>query len=304
MLRFLRATLFVTVAVLGTGITDVAAREVQLPACLFKIAFPGEPKVEEQTAPTADGFLRWYTASEKTPTALLRHECVCVRGMYKDNLSEAYARERLGKFAEASGLSNPTFTAIPFRPGLAMKLRAYKNIQGTPVTYEATAFLTSDCYADIVVGARSSEFPPTGMSAFVRSVTLLHSTSPGPYAAQWIQFQRTPTGATRHVDARNVSATGAIVTYFQKFVTSSGGKIVVSKGQIQCSTGHARTEESLFFDADGVFLSAVQYSPEEDPFRPVPNDPAVPTLTPVLCEAGRAVDPRDVAARLLRRERR
>lgn len=95
MLKLLRATPFVVVAVIGTTIPDLAAREVQLPACLFKIAFPGEPQVQEQTGPTAGGFVRWYTASEKTPTALLRHECVCVRGMYKDNLSESYARDRL-----------------------------------------------------------------------------------------------------------------------------------------------------------------------------------------------------------------
>jgi hypothetical protein len=300
MLRLLRATSFLVVALLGTDIADLDARELQLPACLFKVVFPGEPTVQEQTAPTVDGFIRWYTASEKTSAALLRHECLCARGMYKDNLSEAYVRDRLSKFVEASGLSNPTFTTIPFRPGLAVKLRAYKKIQGTPATYEGTAFLTSDCYADVVVGARSRDFPPAETSAFVRSVTLLKSALPGPYAAQWIEFQRTPTGAIRHFDVRNVSAIGPVITYFQKFVTSRGGRIAVSKSQIQCSTGHARTEESQFFDADGVFVSAVQYSPADDPFRPVPNDPAVTVLTPVLCDAGRAVDPRDVSARLSR----
>lgn len=247
MARLPLAISVVAVLVLGTNITEPAARELQLPACLFKVVFPGEPQVQEQTAPTSDGFIRWYTASEKTSTALLRHECVCARGMYKDNLSEAYARDRLNKFVEASGLSNPTYTAVPFSPGLSMKLRAYKSIQGTPVTYEATAFLTSDCYADVVVGARSSDFPPVGVSSFVGSVTLVKSTLPGPYAAQWIQFQRTPTGAIRYLDVRNVSATGPTVTYSQKFITSGRGKIVVSKGQIHCATGHARSEESLFF---------------------------------------------------------
>jgi hypothetical protein len=117
-------------------------------------------------------------------------------------------------------------------------------------------------------------------------------------AKQWIQFQRTPTGATRYLDVRNVSAMGSTVTYFQKLSTSGGGKIVVSKGQIHCATGHARSEESLFFDA--VFLSAVRYTVADNPFRPVPNDPAVTVLTPVLCDASRPAEPRDVATRLTR----
>lgn len=285
---------------LAVRLPQLAARELQLPACLFRVVFPGDPQVQEQTAPTADGLLRWYVASQKTSTGMLRHECLCARGMLKDNLSESYARERLNKFVEASGLANPMYTAVPFDSGLSMKLRAYKTIQGTPVTYEATAFLTTDCYADVVVGARSSDFPPVGMSSFVRSVTVLKSTSPGPYAAQWIQFQRTPTGATRYLDSRNLSVTGAIITYFQKFITSTGGKIVVSKGQIHCGTGHARTEESLFFDPDGVFLSGVQYTPADAPFRPLPNSPAVTVLTPVLCDGGRPANPGDVAARAAR----
>lgn len=274
------------------------AGEVQLPACLFKVTFPGEPEFQEQTAPTADGFVRWYSALQKTATAVLRHECLCVRGMYKGKLSASFARERLAKFATATGLSNPVFTPVLFAPGLAIQLRAYKTIQGKPATYVATAFITNDCYADIMVGAASSKFPPPEMSAFSASLTPVELTSPGPLRARWVEFQRTPTGATRFLEVHHLSTAGSVVTYFQKFLTSRGGKIVLSRNQIQCDTGHGRTDEAHFFDADGIFLSAVQYPPDQAPFQPVPNDPSMTALKPVLCKAGKPVDPRDVPARL------
>jgi hypothetical protein len=290
-----------TLIILATVLTtmgDAAAREVQLTACLFKVTFPGEPELQEQTAPTDDGFVRWYSALQKTATAFLRHECLCVRGMHQGKLSASYARERLTKFATATGLSKPVFTPIPFRHGLAMRMRGYKNIQGTPATYEAIAFLTNDCYADVVVGAASSQFQPPEMSVFSTSVTLIPSASPGPPAARWLEYQRTTTDAKRFLDVHYVSTVGPVVTYFQKFLTSRGGKVVLSRNQIRCDTGDGRTDEVLLFDSDGVLLSAVQYSPDQAPFAPVPNDPSMTVLRPVLCDAGTAADPRDIPARL------
>jgi hypothetical protein len=218
--------------------------------------------------------------------------------MNHSRMSEAFVRQRLTEFARATGLSNMGFSPTPFPHGIALSFRGYKDIQGTPATYEGTAFITNDCYLDLVVGARSTDFPPLERSSFHNSLTLQPSTETEPPGAHWLAFQRTPTGAIRSVDLNHLSTTGSIATYLQRFQTSRGGTVVLSKNQIHCGTGEGRTEEVLFFDSDGVLLSAIQYSLAQSPFAPAPNDPSMPVLRPVLCEGRVPVPPSKVRSRI------
>src|SRR5882724_2358917 len=289
--------LALAVSVLSTT-SSATAGQIQLPTCLFRVTFPGEPEVGEHSAPIEGGFVRWYVATQKTRAAFLRHECMCVRNMNHSRMSEAFVRQRLTEFARATGLSNIVFSPTPFPYGIALSLRGYKNIQGTPATYEGTAFITNDCYLDLVVGAPSTDFPPPERSTSRNSLTLQPSTETGPPGAHCVAYQRAPTGAVRSIDLNHLSTTASIVTYLQRFQTSCGGKVVLSKNQIHCGTGEGRTEEGLFFDSDGVLLSAIQYSLAESPFAPVPNDPSMPVLRPVCCEGRVPVPPSKVRARL------
>jgi hypothetical protein len=281
--------------ILTTSIS--AAGEIQLPSCPYSVIFPGQPEVKEHSAPVEGGFIRWYAASQKAGVALLRHECMCVRGMNRDRMSEVFVRQRLTEFAASTGLSKPDFSPMPFQDGIAMTMRGYKNIQNIPTTYEATGFITSDCYLDVVVGAPSTDFPPAQISAFRASLSPHASADTGPPAAHWNTFQRSPSNATRSIDLNQLSVHGSVITYLQRFQTSSGGRIVLSKNQLDCGTGYGRTEEVLFFDPDGVLLSGIQYSPSESPFAPVRNDPSMSILRPVLCDGQLPAHPDDMPIR-------
>lgn len=159
----LQASIFLPLFLFLSPISAGAAEVIQLPTCQFSVSFPAKPTVQRLSAPAADQTIPWLSALLKSSEGVFRHECVCVRGMNNGRIDASFVKKRMTEAARSNGLSNFHFTSLPFQHGVAVELRGYKDISGTPGTYMSRAFLTADCYADVMVAGASSSFPAPGM---------------------------------------------------------------------------------------------------------------------------------------------
>jgi hypothetical protein len=273
-----------------------AAEVIQLPACHFSVNFPDKPIIQQLSAPAAGQTFPWSSALLKSNKGVFRHECTCVQGMNNGRIDASFVKRRMTEAARSNGLSNFHFTSLPFEHGVAVELRGYKDVSGIPATYVSRAFVTTDCYVDVMVAGASLSFPAPGMLPFLESI---RHTGIAPLPEEnWVEFQESPLGGRRAIDLNSVQVNGTVVSYRRKYVTSRGKSTVVTEDYIDCSTKYVRTGSATFFADDGSIQSSVEHSIEESPFMAAPNDPSIEKLSHLLCNDNRAAKPEEIRHRL------
>lgn len=134
--------------------------------CPYRVSFSREPTIQQMHLPNG---LTFPQAQLVTSEAMFRAECMAAP---LDDPSPN-VREYLEAFSQAEGLNATSFMPHLSDIGALWTMRAFKTVDGTPVTFVHTAYYADGTVFIVAVASESSRYPPSGADAFLHSVELV-----------------------------------------------------------------------------------------------------------------------------------
>lgn len=152
----------------GISVEREIKKSVYAPAgCSHKVTFPERPQLQELTL--ANG-LRTVQASVASGESYIRAECIPTLGRMQKTTAEMEKQIKL--YAQQNGLAPYEYRMETRSDGIYGFIRGSKTVSGNPIMYSLVLVLSDESFLGLLGGTRSSHFPTSVISDFLKSVEL------------------------------------------------------------------------------------------------------------------------------------
>jgi len=140
--------------------------------CEYSVTFPGIPKLTNGFQPGIGDYLQAeYASGGRKSGFFVRAECIPVESSVAAELNQKETlQKQIIAYAVSNGLSNPEYSYGEDRLGKHVRVRGFKTIDDTLITFEGYTYVGNSSLISLYAGGSSATYPQSGVYEFFRSL--------------------------------------------------------------------------------------------------------------------------------------